>query len=56
VPSTTLIYASDCGFCRSLLAKLLAWNWRGVLRPVALETEEADRLLAGMPKERQVAS
>ena len=56
MPTTTLIYDSDCGFCRWLLAKLLAWDRRGALRPVALETEEADRLLAGMPKERQMAS
>ncbi|HMA26298.1 MAG TPA: DCC1-like thiol-disulfide oxidoreductase family protein [Solirubrobacterales bacterium] len=52
----TLIYDSDCGFCRWLLAKLLAWDRRGALRPVALETEEADRLLAGMPKDRRMAS
>ena len=42
MPSTTLIYDSDCGFCRWLLAKVLAWDRRGALRPVALETEEAD--------------
>lgn len=47
MPSTTLIYDSDCGFCPWLLAKLLAWNWRGVLRPVALETEEAIACLPG---------
>jgi predicted DCC family thiol-disulfide oxidoreductase YuxK len=56
MPSTTLIYGSDCGSCRWLLAKVLAWDRRGALPPVALETEEADRLLAGMPKERQMAS
>jgi len=53
MPTTTLIYDTDCGFCRWLLGKLLAWDRRGALRPVALETEEIDRLLAEVPKERQ---
>ena len=56
MPTTTLIYDSDCGFCRWLLAMLLAWDRGDALRPVALETEEADRLLAGMPEDRRMAS
>jgi hypothetical protein len=28
--STTLIYDSDCGFCRWLLAKVLAWDRRWI--------------------------
>jgi hypothetical protein len=31
MPTTTLIYDSDCGFCRWLLAKVLAWDRRGTL-------------------------
>jgi predicted DCC family thiol-disulfide oxidoreductase YuxK len=56
MPTTTLIHDSDCGFCRWLLATVLAWDRWGRPLPVALETEDADRLLAGMPNERQMAS
>jgi predicted DCC family thiol-disulfide oxidoreductase YuxK len=52
----TLLYDSDCGFCRWCLGKVLAWDRRHSLRPVALQSEEADRLLAGMPKEQRLAS
>jgi predicted DCC family thiol-disulfide oxidoreductase YuxK len=53
---TTLIYDSDCGFCRWCLSKVLAWDRSHAVRPVALGTEEADRLLAGMPTEERMAS
>jgi predicted DCC family thiol-disulfide oxidoreductase YuxK len=53
---TILIYDSDCGFCRWCLGKVLAWDRRRAVRPVALGTEEADRLLGEMPKERQRSS
>ena len=51
-----LLYDPDCGFCRVSLALLLRWDTRGRLRPVALGSEEADSLLAGMPEERRMAS
>ncbi len=49
MPQVTLIYDSDCGFCRWCLGKVLAWDRRRAVRPVALETDEADRLLADVP-------
>jgi predicted DCC family thiol-disulfide oxidoreductase YuxK len=52
----TLFYDSDCGFCRWCLGKVLAWDRRRSLRPVAIQSEEADRLLAGMPEEQRLAS
>jgi predicted DCC family thiol-disulfide oxidoreductase YuxK len=52
----TLIYDSDCGFCRWCLGKILAWDRRRALRPVALGTAEADRLLDGMPSGEQLSS
>jgi predicted DCC family thiol-disulfide oxidoreductase YuxK len=52
----TLIYDSDCGFCRWCLGKVLAWDRRGVVRPVALGTAEANRLLGDMPGDRQRSS
>jgi len=30
MPCTTLIYESECEFCRCLLAKVLAWDRRGI--------------------------
>ena len=52
----TLLYDRDCGFCRWCLGKLLAWDRPGSLRPVALQSEEAERLLTGMPEEERLAS
>ena len=51
-----VLYDPDCGFCRLSLALLLRWDTKGRLRPVALGTEEARALLAGMPEEQQMAS
>jgi predicted DCC family thiol-disulfide oxidoreductase YuxK len=56
VNSAILLYDSDCGFCRWCLGKVLAWDRRAELRPVALGSEDAHRLLAGMPRDRQMAS
>ena len=52
----TVLYDDDCGFCKRLLSKFLAWDRRGVLRPVALQDPEADRLLGEMATERKMAS
>src|SRR4029453_5057516 len=54
--STTLLYDRDCGFCRWCLGKVLAWDRPRSLRPVALQSEEAERLLTGMPEEGRRAS
>jgi predicted DCC family thiol-disulfide oxidoreductase YuxK len=51
-----VLYDSDCGFCLWCTAMLLAWDRRGRLRPVALETPEADRLLSDMDYEQRMAS
>jgi predicted DCC family thiol-disulfide oxidoreductase YuxK len=51
-----VLYDSDCGFCRWSLAKLLALDRRSRLRPVALQTPEADALLADMDPGERVAS
>jgi predicted DCC family thiol-disulfide oxidoreductase YuxK len=51
----TVIYDADCGFCRFSLALLLAWDRSG-LRPLALGTLEADRLLADLTEAERNAS
>jgi predicted DCC family thiol-disulfide oxidoreductase YuxK len=52
----TLLYDRDCGFCRWCLGKVLAWDRRGSIRPVAIQSEEADRLLTGVPEQERLAS
>ena len=37
-----ILFDNDCGFCRWSLSKLLAWDRHGWLRPVALQSEQAD--------------
>jgi predicted DCC family thiol-disulfide oxidoreductase YuxK len=56
ITQATVLYDADCGFCRWSLAKLLRWDRRGVLRPVALQDPEAASLLPGRSKEERLAS
>jgi predicted DCC family thiol-disulfide oxidoreductase YuxK len=51
-----VLYDRDCGFCRWTLARLLALDRSHRLRPVALQSPEARRLLPGMDDERRLAS
>lgn len=51
-----ILYDDDCSFCRWLLAKILAWDRRARLRPVALQDPEADVLLREMPDGRKMDS
>jgi predicted DCC family thiol-disulfide oxidoreductase YuxK len=52
----TVLYDSDCGFCKWLLAGVLDWDRRELLRPVALQTPEANALLAELTPEQRLAS
>ncbi len=56
VDDATVLYDADCGFCRSSLALILAWDTKGRLRPVALQDPEAERLLPGLSPEERMAS
>lgn len=51
-----ILFDNDCGFCRWSLSKILAWDRHGQLRPVALQSPDADDLLKGMDPERKMAS
>jgi predicted DCC family thiol-disulfide oxidoreductase YuxK len=51
-----VLYDRDCGFCRWSVARLLALDRRRRLRPVALQSPEAQRLLPDMDEERRFAS
>jgi predicted DCC family thiol-disulfide oxidoreductase YuxK len=56
VELTAVLFDVDCGFCRASLGLLLAWDRHRRLRPVSLQSAEAERLLPGMQPERRMAS
>ena len=51
-----VLYDLDCGFCRWALAKVLAWDRTGRLRPVPIQSGEGQRLLGGVPEDERLAS
>ena len=51
-----VLYDRDCGFCKWALDKILAWDRRRRLRPVAIQSEEGQRLLREIPAERRLES
>jgi predicted DCC family thiol-disulfide oxidoreductase YuxK len=54
--TAVLLYDSDCGFCRWSADKILAWDRRDRLRPLALQDPETATLLPGMSEEARMAS
>jgi acetyl esterase len=52
----TVLYDSDCSFCKSSLALLLQLDRRRRLHPLALATREADELLADLTPDQRAAS
>jgi predicted DCC family thiol-disulfide oxidoreductase YuxK len=55
-PSVTVLYDVDCGLCRVSVALLLRWDRRGRLRPVAIQSAEGARLLAGLEPTARLAT
>jgi predicted DCC family thiol-disulfide oxidoreductase YuxK len=51
-----LLYDADCGFCRWSLDKILARDRDRRIRPVPLQSAEADVLLSGMDEATKMAS
>jgi predicted DCC family thiol-disulfide oxidoreductase YuxK len=49
--TASIVYDRECGFCRWSLRKVLAWDRRKALTPVALQDPAADRLLASLPEQ-----
>jgi predicted DCC family thiol-disulfide oxidoreductase YuxK len=56
VTPAAILYDADCGFCRWSLARFLAWDRHGRLRPVPLQDPEAGALLPGMSPEERMSS
>jgi predicted DCC family thiol-disulfide oxidoreductase YuxK len=55
-PAVTVLYDRDCGFCRWSIGKLLAWDRDRRLRPVAIQSEEGERLLADLAPDQRLTS
>jgi predicted DCC family thiol-disulfide oxidoreductase YuxK len=51
-----VLYDDDCGFCKWSLDKILAWDRREALRPVAIQSEEGAQLLAPIPESEWLES
>jgi predicted DCC family thiol-disulfide oxidoreductase YuxK len=55
-PHRVVLYDDDCAFCKWSLDKILAWDRRRRLRPVAIQSEEGHGLLANIPESRRLDS
>jgi predicted DCC family thiol-disulfide oxidoreductase YuxK len=55
-PRLAVLYDEDCGFCRWSLDKLLAWDRRRRLRPVAIQSDEGQDILHAIPPEQHLES
>jgi predicted DCC family thiol-disulfide oxidoreductase YuxK len=51
-----ILYDADCGFCKWSLNKVLAWDRHRRLRPIAIQSEEGQRLLAPIPAAERLDS
>ena len=51
-----VLYDEDCGFCKWALDKILAWDRRQALTPVAIQSQEGRRLLASVPESDRLDS
>jgi predicted DCC family thiol-disulfide oxidoreductase YuxK len=51
-----VLYDVDCGFCRWAMARVLAWDRRRRLRPVAIQDAEGTALLARLDPDARLAS
>lgn len=51
-----VLYDEDCGFCKWSLDKILAWDRRKALQPVAIQSDEGSRLLAAIPESERLES
>jgi predicted DCC family thiol-disulfide oxidoreductase YuxK len=55
-PAVTVLFDRDCGFCRWSVGKLLAWDRRGRVQALAIQSDEGQRLLADLAPAERLAS
>jgi predicted DCC family thiol-disulfide oxidoreductase YuxK len=51
-----VLYDSDCGFCKVMLAVLLSWDRAGRLTPLPIQSSGGEELLSGMTPSDRLAS
>lgn len=56
VQRNVILYDRDCGFCKWSLDKILAWDRSKRLRAVAIQSDEGERMLAGLDPETRLDS
>jgi predicted DCC family thiol-disulfide oxidoreductase YuxK len=52
----TLLYDSDCGFCKWIVSGVLAWDRHNRLAPRALQSAQAEALLSDLSPDERLAS
>ena len=55
-PQRVVFYDDDCAFCKWSLDKILAWDRHRRLRPVAIQSDEGEGLLANVPESERLRS
>jgi len=56
VERVPVLYDDECRFCRAALGAVLLWDRHRRLRPVAIQSDEGARLLAGIPAHERLVS
>jgi predicted DCC family thiol-disulfide oxidoreductase YuxK/ribosomal protein S18 acetylase RimI-like enzyme len=56
IGSLIVLYDGECGFCKVVMGVLLSWDRAGRLRPAAIQSTRAERLLADIERERRLDS
>lgn len=55
-PQSVVLYDDECAFCKWSLDKILAWDRHRRLRPVAIQSDEGQGLLAEVPEPERLDS
>jgi predicted DCC family thiol-disulfide oxidoreductase YuxK len=55
-PQRVVLYDDDCAFCKWSIDKILAWDRHRRLRPVAIQSDDGQGLLASVPESERLDS
>lgn len=53
---TAVLYDADCNICKTIAEAVLTWDRRARLRPVAIQSDEGQRLLKSIPRAKRLES
>jgi predicted DCC family thiol-disulfide oxidoreductase YuxK len=54
--AAVLVFDGDCGFCAWAIDRVKAWDARGSVRPVTMQSDEGERLLRDVEPVARAAS